>query len=57
MLVKDLIKNLKQCPKDTCIRIEIKDQTTEENFWLSEIEYNHGSGYELHPEIVLRGDL
>lgn len=57
MLVKDLIKKLKQYPKDTCIRIEIKDQTTNENFWLSEIDYNQGSGYELHPEIVLRGDL
>jgi hypothetical protein len=57
MLIKDLIKKLKQYPKDTCIRIEIKDITTEENFWLNEIEYNHGSGYELHPEIVLRGNL
>jgi hypothetical protein len=57
MLVKELIKKLKQYPKDTCIRIEIKDQITNENFWLSEINYNQGSGYELHPEIVLRGDL
>ena len=57
MLVKDLIKKLKQYPKNTCIRIEIKDQLTDENFWLSEIEHNHGSGYVLHPEIVLRGDL
>jgi hypothetical protein len=57
MLVKELIKKLKQYPKDTCIRIEIKDQITNENFWLSEIDYNQGSGYELHPEIVLRGDL
>jgi hypothetical protein len=57
MLVKDLIKKLRQYPKDTCIRIEIKDQTTNENFWLSEIEYNYGSGYELYPEIVLKGNL
>jgi hypothetical protein len=57
MLVKDLIKKLKQYPKDTCIRIEIKDQLADENFWLNEIEYNKGSGYELHSEIVLRGDL
>ena len=57
MLVKDLIKKLKQYQKNTCIRIEIRDQLTEENYWLDEIEYNHGSGYELHPEIVLRGDL
>ena len=57
MLVKDLIKKLKQYPKNTCIRIEIKDQLIDENFWLSEIEHNHGSGYELHPEIVLRGNL
>jgi hypothetical protein len=57
MKIKDLIKKLNQYPKDTCIRIEIKDQLADENFWLSEIEYNHGSGYELHSEIVLRGDL
>jgi hypothetical protein len=57
MKVKDLIKKLNQYPKNTCIRIEIKDQLTDENYWLNEIEYNHGSGYELHPEIVLRGDL
>ena len=57
MKIKDLIKKLNQYPQDTCIRIEIKDQLADENFWLSEIEYNHGSGYELHSEIVLRGDL
>ena len=57
MKIKYLIKKLNQYPKDTGIRIEIKDQLADENFWLSEIEYNHGSGYELHSEIVLRGDL
>ncbi len=57
MLVKDLIKKLRQCPKDTCIRIEIEDLTTDENFWLNEIEYNKGSGYEIAPEIVLKGSL
>ena len=57
MLVKDLIKKLKQYPKDTCIRIEIKDQLTDENFWLTEIDYNQGFGYELHKEIVLKGSL
>ena len=51
MLVKDLIQKLKQYPKDTCVRIEI------ENLWLNEINYNSGSGYELHPEVVLKGSL
>lgn len=53
MKIKDLIKKLKQYPQDTCIRIEIEGE--EENFWLDEIEYNCGSGYELNPEIVLKG--
>jgi hypothetical protein len=57
MLVKDLINELKQYPIDTCIRIEIEDLTTDENFWLNEIEYNNGSGYEIAPEIVLKGSL
>ena len=37
MKIKDLIKKLNQYPKDTCIRIEIKDQLADENFLLSEI--------------------
>jgi hypothetical protein len=57
MKVKELIDKLKQYPKDTCIRIEIEDLTTDENFWLNQIEYNKGSGYEIYPEIVLKGSL
>lgn len=57
MRVKELIDKLKQYPKDTCIRIEIEDLTTDENFWLNQIEYNKGSGYEMYPEIVLKGSL
>ena len=57
MTTKDLINKLKQYPEDTCIRIEIEDLTTDENFWLNEIEYNKGSGYEIAPEIVLKGSL
>jgi hypothetical protein len=56
MLVKDLIQKLKQYPKDTCVRIEIEN-LTDENLWLNEINYNSGSGYELHPEVVLKGSL
>jgi hypothetical protein len=57
MKVKELIQKLKQYPKDTCIRIEIEDLTKDENFWLNEIDYNSGSGYEIAPEIVLKGSL
>ena len=57
MTTKDLINKLKQYPEDTCIRIEIEDLTTDENFWLNQIEYNKGSGYEIAPEIVLKGGL
>ena len=43
--------------KPISVHKKVYDELTDENFWLSEIEHNHGSGYELHPEIVLRGDL
>jgi hypothetical protein len=57
MTTKDLFNKLKQYPKDTCIRIEIEDLTIDGNFWLNEIEYNKGSGYEISPEIILKGCL
>jgi hypothetical protein len=57
MTINELIKKLKQYPKNTCIRLEIDDLNIDENFWLSKIEYNKGSGYELYPEVVLKGEL
>ena len=57
--VKELIKLLKECPKDLPVRLVQDTDNTEDmaNYWLTDLEvHNTGnSGYEVCGEITLIG--
>ena len=57
--VKELIKLLKECPKDLPVRLVQDTDNTEDmaNYWLTDIEWHNTvvSGYEVCGEITLIG--
>ena len=57
--VKELIKLLKECPKDLPVRLVQDTDNTEDmaNYWLTDIEWHNtgDSGYEVCGEITLIG--
>ncbi len=61
MEVWELIEYLKKANPKAMVRIrkepnEKESELAQPNLWAHTVEYNSGSGYELHDEVVILGE-